>query len=153
MTQNKKVAKETKTDQDSGRMNEVVRQLGIILAVVISWLAVLGLILMPSETGGDVEFVEGQELTWETHVLPIMQDHCILCHGASGGLSLATYEAALEGGVSGPAIVPGEPQESLLYLTLLGPVDGIPAMPLGQPPLSEDAIQIIEAWIEQLPSR
>ena len=42
---------------------------------------------------------------------------CVLCHGRrrqEGGLDLRTRESALRGGVSGPAIVPGDPDSSLL---------------------------------------
>lgn len=42
---------------------------------------------------------------------------CLLCHGRrrqEGGLDLRTRESALTGGVSGPAIVPGDPDASLL---------------------------------------
>ena len=42
---------------------------------------------------------------------------CVLCHGRrrqEGGLDLRTREAALRGGVSGPAIAPGDPDSSLL---------------------------------------
>jgi hypothetical protein len=33
-----------------------------------------------------------------------------------GGLSLATYQDALNGGNSGPAIIPGDPDNSVLVL-------------------------------------
>jgi hypothetical protein len=33
-----------------------------------------------------------------------------------GGLSLSTYQDALKGGVSGPAIIPGDPDKSVLVI-------------------------------------
>ena len=41
--------------------------------------------------------------------------NCYACHTATklGGLQLDTREAALRGGKSGPAIVPGDPENSL----------------------------------------
>ncbi len=42
---------------------------------------------------------------------------CLLCHGRrrqEGGLDLRTRAAALKGGVSGPAIVPGDPDRSFM---------------------------------------
>ena len=41
---------------------------------------------------------------------------CIACHSgdASGGLDLTTYENLLRGGRSGPAVVPGDPDSSIL---------------------------------------
>jgi len=67
-------------------------------------------------------------------------------------LSLASYEQALRGGRNGPAIIPGNAEGSLLYRTLLGPVDGIPQMPLGQAQLSSEEIGLIRGWINQLPT-
>ena len=52
---------------------------------------------------------------WE--VLPILQLRCVICHGkhvAEGGLDLRTHASILKGGKSGPAIVPGNPAESLI---------------------------------------
>ena len=60
--------------------------------------------------------VETTTLT-EHDVLPILFLRCTVCHGARrqfGGLDLHTREAILKGGRSGPAIVPGKPEESLL---------------------------------------
>ena len=54
----------------------------------------------------------------ETEIMvPILHVKCIVCHGKQikeGGLDLRTRAGLLKGGVSGPAIVPGEPEESLL---------------------------------------
>jgi hypothetical protein len=59
----------------------------------------------------------GLNLVTEADVLPILQARCVICHGKtekSGGLDLRTQAARLAGGESGPAIVPGKPDESLL---------------------------------------
>ncbi len=48
---------------------------------------------------------------------PLLVASCQECHGAQkqqGGLRLDSREAVLAGGDSGPAIVPGKPEESLL---------------------------------------
>ena len=55
--------------------------------------------------------------TTETDVLPIFQMRCGRCHGKraqEGGLDLRTAESRLKGGQSGPALVPGKPDGSLL---------------------------------------
>ena len=46
----------------------------------------------------------------------MLEAKCTACHGASalGGLNLSTYEDAMRGGASGPAIVPGDSAGSLL---------------------------------------
>ena len=54
---------------------------------------------------------------FEKHVRPLLVKRCFECHGgtkAGGGLSLATAKGWKQGGESGPAVVPGSPEESLL---------------------------------------
>ncbi|MEQ9410196.1 MAG: DUF1553 domain-containing protein [Fuerstiella sp.] len=58
---------------------------------------------------------------FENHVRPTLVKHCIKCHGETkqeGGLRLTSIEGLLSGGDSGPAIVPGRPDESLLLEAL-----------------------------------
>lgn len=48
--------------------------------------------------------------------------HCLDCHGKwkqEAGLDLRTRESLLKGGTNGPAMVPGDPRESLVYQRLL----------------------------------
>ncbi len=54
--------------------------------------------------------------SWEGKYDAIFRNRCGSCHGftAVGGLSLATYQEALDGGVSGSSIVPGDPDASTL---------------------------------------
>ncbi len=77
----------------------------------------------------------------------ILEKHCVSCHGATqmGGLDLREREALLTGGTRGPALVPGDPEASVLYQALLGTDDL--AMPLGQDPLSDEEVEIIHRWI------
>ena len=59
----------------------------------------------------------GLALVTEADVLPILQARCVVCHGKteqSGGLDLRTQASRLAGGNSGPAIIPGDPDQSLL---------------------------------------
>src|SRR5581483_11308223 len=58
---------------------------------------------------------------FEPDVLPILNAHCLQCHGGvhqKHGLDLRTLPAVLKGGESGPAVVPGKPEESLLWKKL-----------------------------------
>jgi mono/diheme cytochrome c family protein len=53
----------------------------------------------------------------EQDVLPIFQVRCVACHGKReqrGGLDLRTQGSRLKGGKSGPALLPGKPDESLI---------------------------------------
>ena len=54
---------------------------------------------------------------FEQSVRPLLAQNCYACHGEKkqkGGLRLDSIEAILKGGESGPALVPGKPDESLL---------------------------------------
>ena len=57
---------------------------------------------------------------FETKIRPVLVAQCYRCHSADGqgirgGLSLENKDAMLSGGESGPAIVPGNLEESLLW--------------------------------------
>src|SRR3982751_3027406 len=54
----------------------------------------------------------------EHEVRAIFQARCVMCHGSSdrkGGLDMRTLESRLKGGKSGPGLVPGKTDESLIY--------------------------------------
>ena len=54
---------------------------------------------------------------FETEIRPLLLDRCFKCHAAKkqwGGLRLDSRAALLRGGESGPAVVPGQPDNSLL---------------------------------------
>ena len=59
-----------------------------------------------------------QAAVTEQDVLPIFQMRCAVCHGKrkqEGGLDLRSLAGRLKGGRSGPALVPGDPEASLLF--------------------------------------
>jgi cytochrome b subunit of formate dehydrogenase len=66
---------------------------------------------VPTATAGP-----GGMNSWEGGVSQLLASRCGACHvqGNLGGLSLSTYQGALNGGSRGPAIVPGDPEASVL---------------------------------------
>lgn len=54
--------------------------------------------------------------TWENSIGVLLQARCSSCHGvrAMGGLNISTYEGLMEGGASGPVVVPGDSTNSVL---------------------------------------
>jgi mono/diheme cytochrome c family protein len=62
------------------------------------------------------------EPTFEADVRPIFRAYCFDCHGATdekeGGLDLRQVKLQQAGGDSGPAIVPGDPEASLLIVRM-----------------------------------
>jgi hypothetical protein len=78
--------------------------------VALAWTAILaGVTLHPRAAADDRDF-------FETKVRPVLANNCLDCHTdmRSGGLRLDSREAMLKGGKSGPAVVPGDPEKSLL---------------------------------------
>src|SRR5262245_44733758 len=70
------------------------------------------LIAAPPAAGGD-----DAETYFETRIRPVLAGTCLNCHGGkkvSHGLRVDSREALVKGGDSGPAIVPGDPDRSLL---------------------------------------
>src|SRR5262245_29373486 len=59
---------------------------------------------------------QSKEDFFETKIRPILATECFSCHTDSqlGRLRLDSRETMLRGGKSGPAIVPGDPDKSLL---------------------------------------
>ncbi|HEX4132400.1 MAG TPA: DUF1553 domain-containing protein [Pirellulales bacterium] len=84
---------------------------------------------------------------FEEQVRPILAEHCWKCHGSQkqkGGLRLDSRPAALHGGESGPAIVPGKSAESLL-------IEAINYASFEMPPsgkLADEQIATLTRWIE-----
>lgn len=83
---------------------------------------------------------------FETEIRPILREYCFDCHGAveelEGGLDLRLVHLMISGGDSGEAVVPGDPDVSLLLQRVR---DG--DMPPGDARVSDEKIAILEAWI------
>lgn len=77
----------------------------------------------------------------------VLERRCVSCHAGSeprGGLALDTLIGLIDGGDSGPAVVAGQPEESLLIEQIVGES---PPMPLGGEPLGADEIEALTRWI------
>jgi mono/diheme cytochrome c family protein len=85
----------------------------------------------------------------EAGALALLEAHCVKCHvgdKTKGGLDLATRETLLRGGETGAAIVPGEPEKSLLVQSIRHAKD--PHMPHKEPKLPDAAIAQIVEWVK-----
>jgi len=89
-----------------------------------------------------------EELVFETDVRPIFKEACFHCHGEGGeregGLDLRLVRLMKEGGESGPVLVPGASDRSLLWEKLAGN-----EMPKGEKKLSSERKAVVRRWIEQ----
>lgn len=94
-------------------------------------------------------FTEEQLRQFETHVRPILDEHCLKCHGSAkqwAGLRLDSRESILKGGDSGPAAVAGEPDESLLIRAIRHEDENL-KMPQDDR-LSDAEIEILSNWVK-----
>ena len=96
---------------------------------------------LPSNGGGPVGVSYSQDIQ------PIFQARCSSCHPGFASLNLQTHAGLIAGGVSGPAIIPGDPSSSLLIARITGTIT--PQMPLGQTPLTSFQIGLITTWIQE----
>jgi mono/diheme cytochrome c family protein len=85
---------------------------------------------------------------FETKVRPVLANNCYACHASSamGGLRLDSREAMLKGGGRGAAMVPGDPDKSLL-ITAIRQTDEKLKMPMGGK-LKDDEVEDLVAWVK-----
>ncbi len=93
----------------------------------------------------------GDKVGFARDIQPIFEASCYRCHGPGtqmAQLRLDSKTSALQGGLSGKAIVPGRSQESLLFQRVLGQGEKV-RMPFQGDPLPPEQIALIRAWIDQ----
>jgi len=102
-------------------------------------LVLLGL-AAPLSAASDADFFENK-------IRPILANNCNACHTATqlGGLRVDTRDALLKGGASGPAIVPGDPDKSLLIQAVRQNSEKL-KMPKGGK-LKADEIESLAEWV------
>ena len=89
-------------------------------------------------------------IDYRTQIQPIIADRCLECHSQDrrkGGLSLATYSDAMDGGRNGAVIRPGNAAGSTLVRHLTGALE--PQMPKDEDPLTPAQIALFTTWIDQ----
>ena len=90
---------------------------------------------------------------FEQKIQPILEDHCFKCHSHSadkikGGLVLDSREAALTGGDTGPAIVPGDAAKSLLIEAVAYTNEDLQMPPKGKK-LTDAQIALLTEWVKK----
>jgi len=86
---------------------------------------------------------------FEAKVRPLLVRRCQTCHDAArakGGLRLDSRARAMEGGPTGPAVVPGKPEESLL-VEAIHYGDDLKMPPKSKLPAEE--IATLTRWVQQ----
>ncbi|QDV39440.1 DUF1549 domain-containing protein [Tautonia plasticadhaerens] len=89
---------------------------------------------------------------FEARIRPILVENCYTCHSAetkpAGGLRVDDHQGLLDGGNSGPAIVPGDPGASLLIQRVTNS-NSNRVMPKEGEPLTDQQVADLTLWIEQ----
>lgn len=90
---------------------------------------------------------------FEKSVRPLLEEHCIECHSAAkgktkGGLALDNAASVLKGGDTGPALVPGAPEKSLLVKAVTY-TDPDLKMPPSDKRMPAEKVAILQEWIRQ----
>jgi hypothetical protein len=86
---------------------------------------------------------------FETSVRPVLATRCQSCHGPElqqGGLRVDSLQALLKGGASGPAVVTGKPEQSLLLKALTYQHDRLKMPPGGK--LPDRQVADLSRWID-----
>ncbi len=102
---------------------------------------------IPSDAANDTEDTE----FFEKRIRPILVEKCYACHGVRlknpmGGLRLDSNDAIMKGGDSGPAVLPGNPEKSLLIKAISYNDLQLKMPPSGK--LSEEEIDAFVTWVK-----
>ena len=101
-----------------------------------------------ASAGADDELEETD--FFERRIRPVLIEHCYECHSEKageqqGGLLLDRQSGWLDGGDTNKAIIPGEPEASLLVAAIRYDNDDLQMPPDGR--LDEDLIKLLEQWV------
>jgi hypothetical protein len=85
---------------------------------------------------------------FEARIRPVLANNCFACHAASalGGLRVDSREGMLKGGKSGTAMIPGDPEKSLLIQAVRQTNPKL-KMPMGGK-LKDQEIADLDAWVK-----
>ncbi len=117
-------------------------------------LLLAGTVVVAARAAGP-QFAKTQLDFFESKIRPLLADNCYKCHSATaeklkGGLLLDTRDGLLKGGETGPAIVPGKPEQSLLIkaVSYSDPDLQMPPRKDGGKKLSDPQIADLTAWVK-----
>src|SRR5947209_1497621 len=119
----------------------------VLRAILGAALALAVLLLAPSAAFAQA----AKPVSFINDVAPILKENCFACHDAKkrkGKFDMTTYEAMRKGGDNDDPIVPGKPDDSLLYQLVTTPTaKRMPPKESGDP-LPKEKIAVIERWLK-----
>jgi hypothetical protein len=120
-------------------------------AAAVAGLVLVALLVRADEKKPPAEkkFAAEEVAFFEKEVAPVLQQHCVKCHGGEkkvrGNLRLTAREHVLKGGDLGPAFDPDRPDDSNL-LKAINWKDGLEMPPKGKLPAKE--IETLTRWVK-----
>ena len=104
---------------------------------------------------GSTARAAGPDALFKERILPLLAKHCHECHShgakkSKNSLVLDSVAAILTGGDSGPAVVPGEPEKSLLIAAVRHTNPDLQMPPKGKAKLSDAEIAVLVEWVKQV---
>jgi hypothetical protein len=126
--------------------------LSVVCLIVVSLLPGLIATTNAAPATPQVALTTEQTVFFEKNIRPVLANNCYGCHSAeskaAGGLLVDSRETLLKGGHSGPAVVPGDPETSLL-LKRIHLSDEKHRMPKGDDPLQKSDVDNLTTWIKE----
>ncbi len=109
---------------------------------------ITGLFVVTQLPGAPADDASTEEF-FETRIRPVLAVSCFGCHSNApmADLRVDSLDAMVKGGSRGPAIIPGDPENSLL-IQVVKHTAGSLKMPLGGDKLKDSEIADLEAWIK-----
>jgi hypothetical protein len=115
----------------------------LVASIALAAFASGSAVLAAAPTAEQVDFFEKQ-------VRPLLTDRCYECHSAEkktkGSLALDTRESTLKGGDTGPALVAGDPEKSLLIEAIRYTNHDLQMPPKRR--LAENEVKALEEWVK-----
>lgn len=116
---------------------------------LLCWLAVIAACSAVAAAPPADKLAPEDEAFFESKIRPLLVDNCYGCHSEGeqreGGLLLDRRSGLLRGGDSGPAVVVGKPEQSLLILAVKHD-ENVSAMP-PDGKLTPEQVKLLELWV------
>ncbi|MCA9221004.1 MAG: DUF1549 domain-containing protein, partial [Planctomycetales bacterium] len=112
---------------------------------------IVGLALVFGNEPSRADSQSKKTIDFARDVFPILQQHCIECHGPDlqeGQLRLDARALVRRGGINGKLFTPGQSDGSLLLQRLTSD-DAGDRMPLEADPLDAKQIEVLRRWIDE----
>jgi hypothetical protein len=118
-------------------LHQLVRAAGVRLFLVA--------VALPCARGAGAE-----SPTFNRDIRPLLSDRCFACHGPDGNRREAELRLDTEEGAHAAAVVPGDPENSEIWLRITSedPVERMPPSDSKKPPLSPVERELIRQWID-----